>query len=189
MHSLGLKAVAAAVALAIASAGSAEAQGLEAGTSTIDGGGASFVSAGSFILGGTIGQPDAGSLTAGQFNLLGGFWTGGAGGVVSVEGDSLPFVSAAPPSVLRVYPAAPNPAFRGTQLRLDVPATSDASVEIYDLNGALVRDLVDRALPAGHNTVIWDGRDDAGKRVSAGLYFVRIRVGAHSSTQKVVVVR
>jgi hypothetical protein len=43
--------------------------------STIDGGGQTFSSGGSFELGGTIGQPDAGpALTGGAFELTGGFW-------------------------------------------------------------------------------------------------------------------
>jgi hypothetical protein len=44
---------------------------------TVDGGGASGLTGGSFALSGTIGQPDAGVLTGGGFVLQGGFWQGG----------------------------------------------------------------------------------------------------------------
>jgi len=44
--------------------------------STIDGGGGTFSSGGDWSLGGTIGQPDAGSLSGGTFTLSGGFWAG-----------------------------------------------------------------------------------------------------------------
>jgi hypothetical protein len=43
---------------------------------TIDAGGATFSAGGNFQLGGTIGQPDAGTLTGGAFTLAGGFWAG-----------------------------------------------------------------------------------------------------------------
>lgn len=43
---------------------------------TIDGGGAMFSTGGSFSLGGTIGQPDAGVMSGGTFTLSGGFWPG-----------------------------------------------------------------------------------------------------------------
>jgi hypothetical protein len=43
---------------------------------TIDGGGATFSSGGSYSLGGSIGQPDAGSLSGGSYQLNGGFWGG-----------------------------------------------------------------------------------------------------------------
>ncbi len=43
---------------------------------TIDGGGATFSAGGSYLLGGTIGQPDAGSMSGGSYQLNGGFWGG-----------------------------------------------------------------------------------------------------------------
>jgi uncharacterized membrane protein len=45
--------------------------------STIDGGGATFSTGGSYSLGGTIGQPDAGQISGGAYTLGGGFWGGG----------------------------------------------------------------------------------------------------------------
>ncbi len=42
---------------------------------TIDGGGATFSTGGGYSLGGTIGQPDAGSLSGGSYQLTGGFWS------------------------------------------------------------------------------------------------------------------
>jgi hypothetical protein len=45
---------------------------------TVDGGGHTFSSGGNYELGGTIGQPDAGVLTGGDYTLGGGFWGGGA---------------------------------------------------------------------------------------------------------------
>jgi hypothetical protein len=43
---------------------------------TIDGGGATFSTGGSYSLGGTIGQPDAGLMSGGSYTLAGGFWGG-----------------------------------------------------------------------------------------------------------------
>src|SRR5437867_10568343 len=46
---------------------------------TVDGGGYTYSTGGTFGLGGTIGQPDAGnSMTGGTFGLQGGFWGGSA---------------------------------------------------------------------------------------------------------------
>jgi hypothetical protein len=52
--------------------------GYDLSWSTVDGGGYTFGSGGSYTLGGTIGQPDAGLLTGGSYALGGGFWGGGA---------------------------------------------------------------------------------------------------------------
>jgi hypothetical protein len=48
--------------------------------STVDGGGYTFSTGGDYSLGGTVGQPDAGSLTGGGYTLGGGFWGGGEAG-------------------------------------------------------------------------------------------------------------
>ncbi len=45
---------------------------------TVDGGGETFSSGGDYILGGTIGQPDAGVMLGDSYILQGGFWPGGA---------------------------------------------------------------------------------------------------------------
>ena len=44
--------------------------------STIDGGGVTFATGGSYSVGCTIGQPDAGKLAGGVYTLEGGFWNG-----------------------------------------------------------------------------------------------------------------
>ena len=43
---------------------------------TVDSGGATIGAGGEFTLGGTVGQPDAGALSGGEYTLLGGFWAG-----------------------------------------------------------------------------------------------------------------
>ena len=60
-------------ALALAQTG-----GYDLTWSTIDGGGYTFSTGGSYSLGGTVGQPDAGALSGGGYTLGGGFWGGGA---------------------------------------------------------------------------------------------------------------
>jgi hypothetical protein len=55
-------------------AGLAAADEFEISRSTIDGGGVMFSAATDFELSGTIGQPDAGSMSGGEFELTGGFW-------------------------------------------------------------------------------------------------------------------
>src|SRR5574341_1286851 len=50
--------------------------GYDLSRNTIDSGGATFSTGGPYRLGGTIGQPDAGTLTGGAYTLGGGFWSG-----------------------------------------------------------------------------------------------------------------
>ncbi len=73
---------------------------------------------------------------------------------------------------LRSYP---NPARGGTDLHLRLPAARDAAVDIYDLSGKLMRTLPLGSVEVGERVVPWDGRDDAGNDLSAGVYFARVR--------------
>src|SRR5262249_28982361 len=79
------------------------AQNYDLSWNTIDGGGATFSTSGTYSLGGTIGQPDAGPMSGGQFTLTGGFWPAAAPGCTlpgdinldgHVDGDDVqPFVN------------------------------------------------------------------------------------------------
>lgn len=52
----------------------AQTDGFDLPWSTLDGGGYTFSAGGGYELGGTIGQPDAGTMTGGIYSLGGGFW-------------------------------------------------------------------------------------------------------------------
>ena len=45
---------------------------------------------------------------------------------------------------------------------------------IYDINGRIVRTLVDEHKPCGTYRAIWDGKDDSGEPVSSGTYMARV---------------
>ena len=77
---------------------------------------------------------------------------------------------------------APNPFNPRTEIALALPISGRASVDVYDVRGRLVRNLVDEDLPAGTYSRTWDGFDDGGQRVSSGVYLVQVR---HPSGQRV----
>ena len=54
---------------------------------TIDGGGEMFSTGGDYTLSGTVGQPDAGEMSGGSYNLTGGFWFGQVPGDCDNDGD------------------------------------------------------------------------------------------------------
>jgi flagellar hook capping protein FlgD len=166
----------------------APADPLTGGKSTVDCGGVSFVTAGGFQLGGSIGQPDAGSLIWMPFTIVGGFWSGTVGATVDV-GDEPGPAPAPLPTALRILPPRPNPTSSFTRLELELPRSLGAAVAVYDVRGARVRTLLARELAAGRHSVEWDGRDDQAQQVGAGLYLIRVQLGSLHSTQKVAVVR
>jgi subtilisin family serine protease len=67
----------------------------------------------------------------------------------------------------------PNPFSSEAHYELALPQDARVRVAIYDVSGRLVRVLVDRSLSAGRHTLSWDGRDEKGRSVPAGIYFTR----------------
>jgi hypothetical protein len=71
---------------------------------------------------------------------------------------------------------------------------ADVTIEIHDAGGAIARRLVVGRREAGRyarrgRAAYWDGRDDVGETVSAGVYFVTLRVGATPQTQRIVLAK
>lgn len=154
---------------------------------TIDGGGGTRSTGGSFAVGGTIGQPDAGRLSGSGFALNGGFWFGG-GAVTAVGSDPPGDLPPATPLAVRMYPANPNPVARRTVVAFELSAPIVVRAALYDVSGRLVRMLADESLPAGKHERAWDRRDGSGQLAPSGIYFLRLDAGAHRSHQKIVVV-
>ena len=80
----------------------------------------------------------------------------------------------------------PNPGSGEVAIRCMVPTRTPAALELFDASGRMVRRLYDGDLPAGEIPVSWDGRDDAGRGLPAGLYFARIRIPGEVVTTKII---
>jgi hypothetical protein len=93
------------------------------------------------------------------------------------------------PAVLALSPAAPNPFRALTEFRYTLPAAGRASLEVFDIGGRVIRELVATDQTAGPHTMRWDGRDSAGRPVASGPYFVRLSHGGRRITQAVVRIR
>jgi flagellar hook assembly protein FlgD len=60
---------------------------------------------------------------------------------------------------------------------------------VYDVEGRLVRTLVDETVGEGYQERIWDGKDANGNPVGSGLYFYRLTAGDKTLTKKMVMIR
>lgn len=89
----------------------------------------------------------------------------------------------------RLGAAYPNPAAGGTTMDLKLARSGPATLAIFDLGGRCVRRLLEGDLAAGSRQVRWDGRDDRGANLPAGLYLVRLSAAGARRTRAVVLVR
>ncbi len=85
---------------------------------------------------------------------------------------------------------SPQPAVGQATITYTPTAASRLSVYVHDLSGRLVRTLLeDSERASARQDLTWDGRDDAGATLPAGVYLVRATAGGLVRTQRLVLVR
>ena len=91
---------------------------------------------------------------------------------------------------LALLPSSPNPFNPRTTVRFTTPAAAPVDLAVYDLQGRLVRRLLaGEQLAAGAHAVVFDGHDDAGLALGAGIYLCRLEVGGEVQNQKLTLVK
>jgi hypothetical protein len=86
----------------------------------------------------------------------------------------------------RLEGAQPNPFRRSTDLLFSLARPGRVELTIHDVTGRRVADLSQAQLSPGEHTVSWNGRDENGRELPAGVYFARLRSGDQETTSKVV---
>jgi hypothetical protein len=89
----------------------------------------------------------------------------------------------------RLRPGAPNPFREATRLRFALDRPGRVSLSVFDVAGRRLRDLTARNLPSGEHSLVWNGEDDAGRAVPAGVYLYVLDVGGRREAGKVVRIR
>jgi len=84
---------------------------------------------------------------------------------------------------------APNPFAGATTLRFERPPAGRVRLAIFDVTGRRVRTLLDGNPGAGAGSATWDGRDDGGRPVGAGVYVARLEAGGAATTRRMLRVR
>ncbi len=84
---------------------------------------------------------------------------------------------------------APNPFNPVTTIAFALPEQADVSVKVYNMAGRVVRTLVDGSEGPGTHSVVWDGRDEAGRSVASGVYFYRMSAGDFSERRMMVLLK
>ncbi|MDP3114947.1 MAG: carboxypeptidase regulatory-like domain-containing protein [Candidatus Cloacimonadaceae bacterium] len=83
----------------------------------------------------------------------------------------------------------PNPFNPETTISYAVKDPSAVSIGIYNVKGQLVRTLVNKEHNSGRFSVVFNGKDDAGKNIASGIYFYRMTAGSFVSTKKMILMQ
>jgi hypothetical protein len=93
------------------------------------------------------------------------------------------------PERTALAPASPTPFTGSTTLRYSLLRAGAVDLTVFDVQGRVIRTLVDGAREAGEYSLVWDGRDDTGRRASPGLYLVRLRAEGRQFLREVWLAR
>ena len=104
---------------------------------------------------------------------------------VSLRGDSS-IIPALEKVTLSNYPNPFNPT---TTISYNIPKEGVVTLEIYNIKGQLVKQLVSGTQPEGYYDVVWNGKDDSGKQVSSGIYYYQITACGKSINKKMLMLK
>jgi len=94
-----------------------------------------------------------------------------------------------PTEIMPVLSAFPNPFNKSVKIDYAVPYPQNINLIVYDVCGKKVRTLVNERQKPGNFAVVWDGKDDEGKEVAAGIYFGRIKTEKGVVTNKLILIK
>ena len=93
------------------------------------------------------------------------------------------------PTLFYLHTNYPNPFNPTTTISYDLPKRSQVTLGIYDLLGKRIKTLLNQSQDVGVKTVRWDGTDEFGRQVSAGVYLYQIKAGEFTQTRKMLLLK
>ncbi|MEZ4649425.1 MAG: FlgD immunoglobulin-like domain containing protein [Candidatus Eisenbacteria bacterium] len=90
------------------------------------------------------------------------------------------------PARTQLLPNRPNPFREGTVLRYQLATSGSVRLAVYDASGRQVRSLVSGTQTAGSHSIEWDGRNDSGTVLPAGVYLDRLETEGTTSERKML---
>jgi len=103
-------------------------------------------------------------------------------GILSdMQADGVDVEQSELPQTVELSEAYPNPFNARTTIPFSLPQSSRVSIEVYDMLGRKVADVVDDVLSAGYHSAVWDASN-----LSAGVYIYRLSTDSESLTKSII---
>ncbi|MGB3341488.1 MAG: T9SS type A sorting domain-containing protein [bacterium] len=91
-------------------------------------------------------------------------------------------------SVYFAFDIWPNPFKTQTQIDYALPYLQKVTIKVYDISGRKVKTIITKKQKSGYYSELWRGDDDKGRKVAAGVYFVRITTKENEKQAKIILV-
>jgi hypothetical protein len=83
----------------------------------------------------------------------------------------------------------PNPFNPSTTIGYQLPKTGNVDVNVYDINGRLVRTLLAERQEIGAHSIRWDGRNNDGRMAASGMYFYQVKFDHSVLSKKMLLLK
>ncbi len=93
------------------------------------------------------------------------------------------------PAFYALGQAQPNPFNRTASISYQLKEPGRVSIRVYSITGQLIKTLVDANQEADYYTAVWDGTNNNGQKVAAGVYLYRMDAGGFSDMKKTLYLR
>ncbi len=93
------------------------------------------------------------------------------------------------PDSFALMPNYPNPFNPSTKINYELPITNYVDLNIYNVLGQKVANLVSKTQKPGRYQVVWDGRNEQGVAVSSGIYFYVLETPNYFKAMKMILLR
>ena len=100
---------------------------------------------------------------------------------IDISNEAIPFIN--------IIGNQPNPFNPITSIVFTLQKSSFVSIDIYNIRGQKVKNLINEEFSNGKNIVVWDGTDNNSNVVSSGVYFYRIISGDFNETRRMVLLK
>ncbi|MFC1509298.1 two-component regulator propeller domain-containing protein [Candidatus Omnitrophota bacterium] len=93
------------------------------------------------------------------------------------------------PAAIVITGIYPNPFNESTVIEVSIDTEDFANLSVYNLLGQKIKKLGANPISPGTHRILWDGKDNSGKAVSSGIYFIHLHAGGSVVTKKIAFVR
>ncbi len=93
------------------------------------------------------------------------------------------------PLKYQLYNNYPNPFNPSTNIAFEIAQPEFVSLKVFNINGELIRTVVNENLPAGRFENVWDGKDESGNQVSSGIYLYRLTAGKFDKSARMILMK
>jgi hypothetical protein len=88
-----------------------------------------------------------------------------------------------------LYAPYPNPFNPIVNISFDLPTSETVRLEIFDILGRRVRNLINKRMEAGHHKTVWNSMTETGRQASSGIYILRLEAKNNTQTKKIVLMK